>query len=339
MNLKVDKALIKKYLKGSCNEEELILVREFLKEENAQELFNEVWDEEWASANNVAYPVTDPQQMTEWKNTIYQKINETASQQKDTTVTILKKIVTWKYAAVWATLIFGAGLWAMYLAKAPEKVTITFIEKSNPNGRRTIITLPDSSHVYLGAGSKLRYAEKFNTATRELSLEGEAFFDVTKNPKKPFIIHTGAITTKVLGTSFKVNAFLNQPVTVSVSTGKVRVDRYIGGKTESIAVLTPGQIVTWNEARHLGVLGKAAVADISGWKDGRLVFDETRLSEITAVLERWYAVKISFKNKKVASRLMKVNLTANVPINTLMKILAASGQFKFQLRDNHITII
>lgn len=339
MNLKVDKALVQKYLNGTCDAQELACITEFLKNPDAQQLFDEVWDEQWADRIKSGLDVIEPGQMKLWKTTMQEKIGEAGLADEEIQKPFFKRIKVWQYAAIWATLLVGISLWMVQFKKAAVPEAPVYVEKYNPNGRRTIITLPDSSQVYLGAGSKLRYTEKFSGVTREVNLEGEAFFEVVKNPEKPFIIHTGTITTRVLGTSFKVDAFLNQPLTVLVSTGKVRVDRHVGHQTESLAVLTPGQTVTWNEKSHLKTLGTTQVADISGWKDGRLVFNETRLSEITAILERWYAVKIDFKNKKTGDRLMKVNLTANVPINTLMKILSISGQFKFNMQKNQITII
>lgn len=339
MNSKVDKDLIRKYLSGFCNEEELIQIKEYLKQPNAQQLFDEVWDERWADQIKADVNAAAPQQMERWKKIINQKINDTTPVEEETVIPFYKKRGFWQYAAMWTAIIVAVGLWTIDFKKTKAPEALAYIEKYNPNGRRTIITLPDSSQVFLGAGSKLRYAAKFTGNTRELSLEGEAFFDVKKNPKKPFIIHTGIITTQVLGTSFKVEAFLNKPLSVSVSTGKVRVDRHQDHKTESLAILTPGQTVTWNEKDHQKTLGTAVVEDISGWKDGRLIFDETRLSEITNILERWYDVKINFKHKKTANQLMKINLTANVPINKLMKILSISGQFKYHIEGKDITII
>jgi len=338
MNLKVDKALIEKYLEGSCNDEELLRIHNFLKQENAQDLFDEVWDERWASQIKTNIGPENTGQMAAWKNTIHERINKELPIEEKTDIPFFKKTGIWKYAAVWMLIVF-AGFFVIHLTKAPKAPVLAYIQKYNPNGRRTIITLPDSSQVYLGAGSKLSYAARFSGTTREIHLEGEAFFEVTKNPDKPFIIHTGNITTKVLGTSFKVIAFENKPITVLVSTGKVRVDRHVADQVESIAVLTPGQTVTWNEKRHEKTSGTALVSDITGWKDGLLVFNETRLSDIATILERWYNVKIDFKSKRTGDKLMKVNLTANVPVNTLMKILSVSGQFKFQIKGNHITII
>lgn len=341
MNLNVDKALIKKYFEGTCNKDELIRVNAFLKQHNAQLLFDELWDEEWALKKNLAAPqVNTPEEIEGWKKTIHQKINEEA--QRETTipaVPFFKKIKTWQYAALWTAMIIGAGLWFVQSGQRFKAPALVYAEAYNSKGHRTTITLSDGSKVYLGAESKLRYTKQFSTNIREVNLEGEAFFEVTKNPDKPFVIHTGNVTTKVLGTSFKIDAFLNKPVTVFVSTGKVRVDHHLANQTESIAVLTPGQTVTWNEAMHTKTLGSALVTDITGWKEGHLVFNKTPLSEIAATLERWYDVKISFKDKKKAGRLMKINLTANIPINTLIRILAVSGQFKYQIEGHQITII
>src|SRR6202000_336004 len=94
----------------------------------------------------------------------------------------------------------------------------------NPRGQRSVVRLSDSTIVYLGPDSKINFPGRFNGKTRELNLEGEAFFQVKKDHQHPFIIHTGDVSTTVLGTSFKITAFKGEPLTVSVATGKVRVD-------------------------------------------------------------------------------------------------------------------
>lgn len=161
---------------------------------------------------------------------------------------------------------------------------------------------------------------------------------MTKNPKRPFIIRTGNIVTRVLGTSFKVDAFLNQSVSVLVSSGKVRVDRQVNRVLHPIAVLLPGQSVVWNEKTGQRELGSTAISDILGWKNGKLVFRKTKLADITVVLERTYNVAIEIKSPAAAERQIRVNLTTDIPLSKLIKMLSVAGNFNYKINQNHVSI-
>ncbi len=339
MSLENQKALIKKYLDGQCSPEELKQVRAILKKDDAQELFDQIWNEEWAHQIDPQQNSAPSQQQQRWKQMLDQRIFDDASVPTHTIRPFYQRSQFWRYAAVWLVLILGVAFWQISLKKetAVEQV-VAFSEMQNPKGQRTQIILPDSSIVYLGAMSKIRFAKKFASNIREVALEGEAFFEVTKNPKKPFVIRTGNISTQVLGTSFKIDAFAGQPIKVLVSTGKVRVDRHVNHQIQPIAMLLPGEMVTWNESTSKKVLANVAVTDVKGWKDGKLHFDETKLADITQILERWYNVEISIVNPSLANRLIKVNLTTNISIAKIMDILSMAGGFRYQINGKHIII-
>ncbi|SHF47380.1 FecR family protein [Pedobacter caeni] len=337
MSSEPDKAIIKKYLDGECTGEELIKVRAYLKTENAQQLFNEIWNEEWSEKINSVPEPAAPSQMQRWKEMMGQRIPDFASAQP-TGIPFFKRNRFWQYAAIWLVVLTASGMLALNYNYKKESPKIAFEEKINPRGRRTIITLPDGSTVHLGASSKLRFAKNLLGPTRAIELEGEAFFEVVKAPNRPFIVHTKAITTRVLGTSFMVNAFKGKPASVSISTGKVQVARNTGKKSIRIATLLPGETVTWNEEKQASVLGKVKASDISGWKEGRLFFQETRLTDIADVLERWYNVDIKITHKNTAQKLVKVNLSTNISIDKIMKILSVAGDFKYKIQNDLITI-
>ena len=335
MGTTIEKSLIRKYLEGNCNPSETQQVHKYLEQPDAQKLFDEIWDEDWADQIR-PFPVSK-KQLKQWQQKMDERIYETAMEEPYT-VPLFKQAKIWRYAAIWIALILGATIWTFKATQQSATTEMVFVERVNPNGKRTILTLPDSSVVHLGAGSRIRFAQHFNGLNRAVELQGEAFFEVTKNPNKPFIITTGNIQTKVLGTSFKVDAFKEKPMKVMVSAGKVRVDRNVGGKLAPIALLLPGQMVTWDEQKQEKVLAKVMIAELSDWKNGKLVFNQTQLAEIASILERWYNVNIKINNQATARKLMKVNLTTNISIDKVMKILSASGRFTYQIKANQITI-
>ncbi len=339
MSLNNQKALIKKYLDGQCSPEELKQVRAILKKDDAQKFFDQIWDEEWAHQIDSQQNNATSQQQQRWKQMLDQRIFDDASVPSPAIKPFYQRSQFWRYAAVWAVVILGIAFWQVSSKKETVvEQAIAFSEMQNPKGQRTHIILPDSSSVYLGAMSKIRFAKKFTGNIREVVLEGEAFFEVTKNPLKPFIIRTGNISTKVLGTSFKIDAFAGKPIKVLVSTGKVRVDRHVNHQIQPIAMLLPGEMVTWNESTSKKVLANVAVTDVKSWKDGKLHFDETKLTDIAQILERWYNVEIDIVNQSLANRLIKVNLTTNISIAKIMDILSMAGGFRYQINGKHIII-
>ncbi|TBO40596.1 FecR family protein [Pedobacter kyonggii] len=332
------KALIRKYINGGCTAEETVQIKSLLSTDDLSALFDEVMDE-MASSNIDQYNEPDVAQAL-----VKFHERQSAENIEDSETKILalapKKIKLRRYLSYAAAILVLIGSISILIPRlnktSQQNALVQHFE--NPKGKRSRILLPDSSVVYLGAGSTLSFPSKFATNLRAISLRGEAFFEVTKNPKRPFIIHTGNVVTRVLGTSFKVDAFLNQPVSVLVSTGKVRVDREVNKVLHPIAVLLPGQSVVWNEKTGQHELGSTPVSDISGWKNGKLVFRKTKLADIAAILERTYNVVIQIKNPLLAERQIRVNLTTDIPVSKLVKILSVAGNFKYKINQNHVSI-
>lgn len=336
-----EKDLIRKYINKQCTAEELQELEKLMLRPGIQHLFDEVLDERFIALT----PQTDTEQthldellgkFNNKLNRVHAPVNLTQPAEAiPASVFKIKKYLP--YAAIWALVVSGFFAYRFVSVKngaAIQKVAMR--EMVNPYGQRSKIILPDSSEVFLGAGSKLTIPEKFTGNLREISLQGEAFFQVTKNPKRPFIIHTGTVQTRVLGTSFKIEAFKNKPLTVSVVTGKVRVDDYAGNIHTSLAVLTPGQKVTYDNGQ--AIAGKAIIDDTKAWKDGRQVFSGQALAEITDVLERWYNVKVEYKTAKKAEEKISVILNADKPLDNIMKVLSATGHFKYAINGKLITI-
>lgn len=326
----LEKEVLRKYIQGNCTSQELASVKMLLAKPGAAEMLDELLTEEGnlITANEDALDF----KMDSWTNKINLKISEEQLQERP------RQTAFFRYAAIWILFALGAGIFGIsYFKKTKQPVAIAYQEIINPNGKRSKIVLSDSSTVYLGAGSKLRFPDQFKGNTREISLEGEAFFEIAHNKQKPFIIHTADVQTRVLGTSFKIIAFKAHPMSVEVATGKVRVDRLMHTKLQSLAVLTPGQQATY--ADGLTTKNSVAIDDLKEWKEGHLVHTEKPLQQIMEELERWYDVKISISNHKKARMLMDINISTNIPIGKVMKVLSASGHFNYKINGNSITII
>ncbi|WP_343303452.1 FecR domain-containing protein [Chitinophaga niabensis] len=325
----VNKALLEKYLNNTCTPEERARVALFLQEPDGKALLDEFLTERLPADMQATEENTiDTARVANWKAEIQARMEQQQIPEKK-----VKYLPRLRQVAMWAAILFGVGYYAIHFSNKNGKQPLALLKKETPFGQRSMITLTDGSTVLLGAGSRFTYPENFTDSIREVTLEGEAFFEVSHNPSKPFIIHTGEIQTRVLGTSFRISAFHGLPVTVAVATGKVRVE----GLTE-MAVLTPGNQLTWHPSDHSAIKATVDVADIEGWKKGRIAFNNTKLKDVATELERWYDVKIVFKQLKKAEEGITVTLFASAPLEKTLEVLAAGNGFRYTINKKEIII-
>lgn len=340
----ITKALMNKYLDNRCTAEEKLLVAAFIQQSEGQQLLDEVLTERLTADMLLMEQIrVDDQQAEDWKTTLRQRIAAIQPEQEPVIQRPVKRLSLLRRAAIWTVLLSALGTIGVHQYRKHSKTTamaLANLEKHNPKGQRAVITLADGSVIHLGADSKLEYPEAFNGATREITLSGEAFFEISEDPAHPFIVHTGAVQTRVLGTSFKINAFTGTPLTVAVATGKVQVEHNSNGNgyTSSVAVLTPGQQVTWDPVAQRTAIAEMLVADIAGWKNARLAFNNNTLREVADVLERWYNVNIGFKQSTTAQKRITVTLSANRPLEETLRVLSTSSRFTYKMNDRQITI-
>nr|WP_121272581.1 FecR domain-containing protein [Pedobacter schmidteae] len=167
---------------------------------------------------------------------------------------------------------------------------IKYTEAKATYGQVLKVTLADSSTVWLNAGSRLRYPEKFSGSIRELYLEGEAFFSVIHKKDQPFIVHSGALSTQVLGTSFNIKAYKNaRQLKVSVATGKVAIYT----DKANTAFLTPNQSGTYSKGTKEIKTAPDQISDITAWRTGKLVYKNELLSQVLEDIGNKYGVDIA----------------------------------------------
>ncbi|WP_407426335.1 FecR family protein [Arcticibacter sp.] len=213
-----------------------------------------------------------------------------------------------------------------------------------PLGRVRKLELSDGTQVWLNAGSILEYPEKFNREKRVLTLEGEAFFQVSHDAKKPFIIHSGELNTVVLGTSFNVKTYDDSPAQVSVRSGKVSVaeraaDELKGGDSEvqRMVVLTKDQQATYLGKEGFNIRKGVPAGEYMGWQEGELVFTGKTLLEMKPVLERWYGVKILMDSKKLASCRM-VGSYRQETLKNVLEAMRFALNITYKIEGNKVTI-
>jgi ferric-dicitrate binding protein FerR (iron transport regulator) len=230
---------------------------------------------------------------------------------------------------------------------------------STKNGSKSKLQLPDGTQVWLNSGSNISYENDFGGDTRQVKLTGEAFFDVVKDPARPFVIHTATLDIKVLGTAFNVRSYPEEKVTETALirgaveiTLKASADKKIVlkpneklvvsndsswlQKDSALNVKAPKKtaVMTLTQVHHLD---KDSIATEMLWTKNKLVFDGETLSEVALKLERWYGVKVIIKGEELKS----IEYTGVFSDDNLTEVLYAlqlSGNFKYVIRRNEVII-
>jgi hypothetical protein len=255
---------------------------------------------------------------------------------------------TWIKFAASVTIFIFLGTFAYFLLgdiyfgeKSELSVTNKNIEwqiMSVPAGKKMSFTLPDGSTIKLNGASSLRFKKYFQSSDlREVYLEGEAFFSVAKNPKKPFIVHTSYSDIKVLGTSFNVNAFAeNKEIEVAVETGKVLVNKKSDMGISDSLTLVRGEVAYLKP--HAPSIEKGNFnPDSPSWKNGVLVFENASFNEITMSLKRWYGVEFKV-NKEVNERGGYNARFKNQNLVNVLESMKYSLKFEYKLVDSKVII-
>lgn len=332
--MQINRELIEKYLANQCSPQEQEAVRIFLQGQESEKLLKEVLEEnsvrDWSlfEKDTVLHPKNE-----EWKSSIHEKIGYSPEEKHRP---IFRRFFSLRNAAIWIGIILATTFCAIRHSRINTGAQAELLKTENPYGQRSRIFLPDSSIVYLGAGSKLMFPEAFIGKSRDIYLDGEAFFEISRNPQMPFIVHTGKVQTKVLGTSFKIEAFPGAPFAVEVATGKIQIAEKSTSGLKSLAILTPGEQLSY----YNGEISQHQVLpeEVMGWKNSLLTFNNRSLYEITRILERWYDVRISFKNKMKAEEKLTLSINATTSVDKIFKVLASAAHFNYNIKKKEIII-
>ncbi len=269
-----------------------------------------------------------------------------------------------KQMLVLSSLLIIAASSFFYLNKTKKEeqpIAAAVSSVATKNGNRSKIILPDGSTVWLNAGSKLEYDKSFGNTIREVNLIGEAFFDVVKNPQKPFIVKTQAANIKVLGTTFNVRSYPgDNKIETSLIHGSVEVT--LNKRPDEKWVLKPNEkLVLLNDyldpipqinnssvhtrlaqepviaIKKLTYQSGETIAVEAAWTNNKLSFEDESFLEVTQKMERWYDVKFVFKNKAHQDLMLHGSFTTET-IDQAMDALQYSFKFRFEIKNKEVTI-
>ena len=243
----------------------------------------------------------------------------------------------WRYAAVVAVII-AVGYLSYWRGEVNVKDTFADISVEAPLGSKTKLYLPDGTLVWLNAGSRMTYSQGFGVDNRKVELEGEGYFEVTRNEKIPFYVKTKDLQLRVLGTKFNFRDYPeDHEVVVSLLEGKVELNNML--KSEKEALLAPDERAILNKSNGLMTVESVTASNASQWTDGYLFFDEELLPDIAKELERSYNVKIHIANDSLNNFRFYGNFVRREQnIQEVLDALASTEKIQYKIEERNITI-
>ena len=292
--------------------------------------------------------------------TTWIKIEEKETQNdliQDSKVKFLRKKI---FSSVAAAVVIGLmSIWFYQNQLSPQSKVVTYkelidenseglVEQTNNSNKPQIITLSDGSSVLLQPNSKLSYPKIFTGNERKVYLSGEGFFEISKNPKKPFFVYANEIVTKVVGTSFRVKAYSDQPdVEVLVRTGKVRVksNDLVSKSNQEEVILLPNQALrflrsdlSFNKITNI-TQDETLTRSVGNIEQLSFEFTDIPVAQIFETIEQAYLVDIDYPKDKLKECHLTTSLS-DQPLTEKLKIVCNSigNNTSFEMNGNQIII-
>lgn len=323
------KRLFKLYLEGNTNRrQDEILHRYLADSSNKDSEFHDLMKESWM---NEPAARDDSPQAAAGLEQIWDKLEQKRYQKA-------QRYQVLKYAASVVLILSAAIGWYSYENRPVSQAPVELLSKTTKTGEKIRMILPDSSIVYLSGGSKLVWPSRFiKGRNRNISLEGEAFFEVKRDTSSPFIIQSGKMQTQVLGTSFNVYAYpADHEFSVAVRTGKVRVSEGTGGKLKSLSLLTAGMKLVYHSRNGKYAVNSRRVDDVNSWVNNRFVFQDESLAGMLEQLERYYNVSFELKTTKLAQCRFNATFSSKSIKEVMEQIRIMSGNhIQYKISGNH----
>jgi ferric-dicitrate binding protein FerR (iron transport regulator) len=224
-----------------------------------------------------------------------------------------------------------------YISSNSQPAEMKYNTLKIPRGGEYFLILSDSTKVWLNSETTLRFPVQFAAGVRAVELNGEAYFEVSKNEKVPFIVTSGNQQVKVLGTQFNISSYVdNQSVYTTLVEGKVEVS--LTTNPDSKLVLRPNEQSCFSKEEANILKRTVDVAQYIAWKDGRFVFQDQMLEDIMKTLSKWYDVQVVFANEDVKKLRFTGNLERYADFSNILGKIERTNEVEFEITNKLITI-
>jgi transmembrane sensor len=243
------------------------------------------------------------------------------------------------HIAAGIVLVFSVAAWFFIALKHTSPPASIAQEKIAPviehDSKRQTLHLNDGSAVTLNAAANLNYPTTFNKKRRDVYLKGEAYFDIKHMDAKPFYVHVGDVTIRVLGTAFNIKAdSLQKHVEVTVTRGKVQV---IKNET-TLGVLTASQQLSVNNTSSNVVIKTVNTAEVLKWKPAEIFFNDITMKEVMRQVEQRFGTHVTFVNPQIALCSITATFTEDDTLEEMLDVICAVSKLQYSIADNNIKI-
>ncbi|MEM9327356.1 MAG: FecR domain-containing protein [Bacteroidota bacterium] len=320
--MEVTPKLLEKYYQGQCSAEEQQAIENWLERQESREV----------------YPEQSRLQAIEhemWDNISAELPGSSEAQ----SVPLYRAAM--RYAAT-AVILCALGLSAYFLSVSPDVASGEYIVNfddfrtvETQRAQKRTLTLPDGSSIRLNYETVVKVPDQFEDDQRIVYLSGHAHFDVAKDPDRPFIVYTDESKTQVLGTSFDINTSkVNGETEIIVTSGKVTFSGVEADRSK--VTLTPNDRAILSSDQTI-VTDQVDAAQLTAWKDNRLVFDDRTLEQVIQVLEPWYDIKVFVKNPALMQKDFRLSMD-NPSLASVMESLSVLGAFDYTIEGQQVSI-
>ena len=301
-----------KFLAGEMDNKEAKLFREsYDSDESLREEFKQL-ERLWEAAHGIK--VAETIDLDRAKEKVMKKAHLSGSVKVKNPFVYMERI-----AAILFIPLLIVSILFYYSNKPSREGYATYNEIDNSYGTVSKLTLPDGTKVWLNSGSHFKYPLFFTKGMRKVYLTGEAYFEVAKDRKRPFIVNTSAIDVIATGTVFDVMAYNNDDVVVATLVeGKISMAKEsVSHKIKPLTTVHPGQKAILNKTKKKIAIQKADVEEVTAWRNGKLIFRNDPMDVVVKRLDRWYNTDIILTDKKLKT----YRYTATFEGETLQQIL------------------
>ena len=356
------KPFFKKYLQSVLDPDEFPMLEDYLKNRKNEKEITSLMLTHWNET------MENPSEEPRSNPALFEGIKESIQVDRQKRIQRKLKAYTWglRAAAVLMFALISSGIF--YMRTKQNLLSQQWHSITTPFGAKSKITLPDSTIIWLNAGSSLKYSNEFGSKNREVHLSGEAFFDVFHNPSILFLVKTSELNIKSYGTAFNVKSYPDEgTIETTLIEGSIGVTRTsFAYKKKDEVLLEPNQRVVYyrktntmetsqaasevedtpppsppetNEQKTTYLISKGIdTKEFTSWKDGTIFITSETLMDLAVKLERKYNVKIHFENEELKILRFTGSLE-NETVEQVIHAIGISAQIDYEIEDRDIWFI
>lgn len=315
--------LLEKFLRNEATAEETQQLTEWFCQSNTRKDLSDFYTEKWENPPRSMDAIL--------QNDMLENIRKGMRRGRHRSSFSFGKMMKYAAAIIIPVMLgVGAYVLAENFSRDYNKQMIVSVD----NGQKANLQLPDGTRVWLNSGSSIRYDKSYNRHDRVINLEGEAYFEVAKNKKRPFIVKTNAISVRAVGTTFDVKAYTNDDaITTTLIEGKVNVFN-----DKVISQLLPNQKITFNKSNRTFDKVEVYDAEMAGlWKNNQLAFDSETLEDIAKVLERMYNIQVVFDSEQIKHIRFSGKIKNN-SLESILQLISLTSPIHYNVKDSIVTL-